>query len=87
MDIPQQTAEGGSVTRTLILDNNTAEMFDVAKDLLKTATGKMPKDDSEMVGFLIFGFQECIQWQMKEAGLINQIRRDGGKTSAGGIGG
>jgi hypothetical protein len=47
----------------------------------------MPKDDSEMVGFLIFGFQECIQWQMKEAGLINQVRRDGGKTSAGGIGG
>ena len=75
------------MTRTIILDDNTAEMFEVSKDLLKTATGKTPKDDSEMVGFLIFGFQECIQWQMKEAGLINQVRRDSGKAIEGGIGG
>lgn len=64
------------MTKTIVLDDNTAEMFEISKELLKTSTGKTPKDDSEMVGYLVFGFQECIQFQMKEAGLISEIRRD-----------
>jgi hypothetical protein len=65
------------MAKTIVLDDNTAEMFEVSKELLKASTGKTPKDDSEMVGYLVFGFQECIQYQMKEAGLTSEVRRGG----------